>query len=146
VHLLSSVRELAWAQNPVIWFGEACVILWLVIRQVRSSWVRAGVTLVLSGLIMNVLVTAANAGTMPVVGMPLTIQPASPIWQPATAQTRLTFLADQARLGLFSIGDLVMLFGGMLMLSIFLRRVCKSSRRFVAPLTESSTSHSVLKA
>jgi hypothetical protein len=146
VHLLSAVRQLAWAQHPAIWLCEACVILWLVLRAVRSSWVRAGVMFVLSGLIMNVMVTAANAGTMPVVGMPATIHPVSPIWQAATSHTRLTFLADQARLGLFSLGDLVMLFGGLLMIAIFLRRVFKSSRRFVAPLTESANRHSILKA
>jgi hypothetical protein len=63
---------------------------------------------------LNGLVTAANAGTMPVVGMPFTLHPASPLWHAATSNTRLPFLADQARLGLFSIGDLVMLFGGFL--------------------------------
>jgi len=76
----------------------------------------------LSGLMLNALVTDANAGAMPVVGMPSTVHPASPMWQAATAKTRLAFLADQAQLGLFSIGDLVMLFGGVLIVAICLRR------------------------
>ncbi len=71
---------------------------------------------------MNGLVTTANAGTMPVVGMPATLHPVSPLWQAATAKTRLAFLADQARLGLFSLGDLVMFFGGIIIVAIGLRR------------------------
>jgi hypothetical protein len=96
-----------------------------VIRVVRSGWVRAGVLLVLCGLMLNGVVTAANAGTMPVVGMPSTVHPLSPMWRAATSKTRLPYLADQARLGMFSIGDLVMLCGGSLILAICLRRVVK---------------------
>jgi hypothetical protein len=80
---------------------------------------------VLCGLMLNGSVTAANSGTMPVVGMPSTLHPASPMWQAATLQTRLPFLADQARLGMFSIGDLVMLFGGILIVAICLYRALK---------------------
>jgi hypothetical protein len=65
---------------------------------------------------LNGMVTAANAGTMPVVGMPSTLHPVSPMWRAATSSTRLPFLADQAQLGLFSVGDLVMLFGGILII------------------------------
>ena len=80
----------------------------------------------LSGLMLNALVTDANAGTMPVVGMPSTLRPAGPMWQAATPKTQLPFLADQAQLGLFSIGDLVMIFGGILIVAICLRRVLKN--------------------
>lgn len=79
----------------------------------------------LGGLILNALVVEANAGTMPVVGMPSTLHPASPLWRAATSETRLPLLADQARLGLFSIGDLVLLFGGMLIVAICLYRTLK---------------------
>jgi hypothetical protein len=65
---------------------------------------------------LNGLVTAANAGTMPVVGLPSTLHPLSPMWRAATSTTRLPFLADKAQLGLFSVGDLVMLFGGILII------------------------------
>ena len=122
VNLLSAAHQLAWAQYPAIWLCEACAILWLVIRAVRSGWVRAGVLLVLCGLMLNGLVTAANAGTMPVVGMPSTVHPVSPMWRAATSKTRLPYLADQARLGLFSIGDLMMLFGGGLIIATCLHR------------------------
>jgi hypothetical protein len=79
----------------------------------------------LCGLMLNAIVTEANAGTMPVVGMPSTLRPASPMWRAATSHTRLPFLADQARLGLFSVGDLLMLFGGILIVAICLRRALK---------------------
>jgi hypothetical protein len=79
----------------------------------------------LCGLMLNALVTEANAGTMPVVGMPSTLHPASPVWQAATSETHLAFLADQAWLGLFSIGDLVLLSGGVLIVAICLRRTLK---------------------
>jgi hypothetical protein len=123
VNLLLAVHQAAWTQYPAIWLCESCVILWLVVRAVRSPWVRAGVFLVLCGLMLNALVTAANAGVMPVVGMPSTLHPLSPLWQAATSKTRLSLLADQSRLGLFSVGDLVMFFGGFLIVSICLHRV-----------------------
>lgn len=125
VNLLSAVHQAAWTQHPSVWLCEACIILWLVVRAVRSPWVRSGVLLVLCGLMSNGLVTAANAGTMPVVGMPSTLHPLSPLWQAATSQTRLSLLADQSRLGLFSVGDLVMFLGGFLILAICLRRVSR---------------------
>ena len=122
MNLLSAAHQLAWTQHPEIWLAESCAILWLVVRAVQSPWVRAGVLLMLCGLMLNALVTEANAGTMPVVGMPPTCRPASPMWQAATSHTRLPFLADQARFGLFSVGDLVMLFGSILIVAICLHR------------------------
>jgi len=79
----------------------------------------------LSGLMLNALVTGANAGAMPVIGMPSSIHPASSMWRAASSNTRLPFLADQARLGLFSIGDLALLLGGILIITICLRRALK---------------------
>jgi hypothetical protein len=125
VNFLSAIHQLAWTQYPAIWLCESCAILWLVLRAVRSPWVRAGVLLVLCGLMLNGLVTSANAGTMPVVGMPSTLHPTNPMWQAANSRTRLPFLADQARLGLFSIGDLLMLLGGILVVGTCLRRALK---------------------
>ena len=125
MNLLSAAHQLAWMQHPFIWLCEACAILWLVVRVVRSPWVRGGVLLMLCGLTLNALVTDANAGTMPVVGMPSTLRPASPMWQAATSKTRLLLLADQARLGLFSVGDLVLMFGGILIVAVCLYRTLK---------------------
>jgi hypothetical protein len=134
VNLLSAVHHLAWAQCPAIWLFESCAILWLVVRAVRSPWVQAGVVLMLCGLMLNALVTDANAGAMPVVGMPSTLHPASPMWQAATPKTRLVFLADQEELGLFSVGDLVMLFGGILVVAICLHRTLKPRDRTASSL------------
>jgi hypothetical protein len=121
VNFLAAVHQLAWKQHPGIWLAESCAILWLVFRALRSPWARVGVLLMLSGLMLNALVTVANAGTMPVVGMPSTLHPACSVWRAATSHTRLPLLADQMWLGLFSIGDLLMLFGGLLILAICLR-------------------------
>jgi hypothetical protein len=79
----------------------------------------------LCGLMLNALVIAANVGKMPVVGMPSTFRPASTMWHAASAHTRLRFLADQARLDLFSVGDLSLLLGGILIFAICLKRAGK---------------------
>ncbi|MDP9160546.1 MAG: DUF5317 domain-containing protein [Acidobacteriota bacterium] len=125
MHLFSALHQLAWTQHPAIWLCEACAILWLVVRTLRSRWVRAGVILMLLGLMLNALVTDANAGMMPVVGMPSWEQPDSLMWQAATSSTQLQFLADQARLGWFSAGDLLLLFGGFLIVGTCLYRAVK---------------------
>ncbi len=84
---------------------------------------------------MNALVTDTNAGSMPVVGMPSTVVPASPMWQSATFQTRMPILADQARLGMFSVGDIALLGGGILIVAICLRRTRKRTRQEVRKKT-----------
>ena len=122
MHFVTMAHQLAWMEHPAIWLCASCAILWLVLRVVRSPLGRTGVLLMLCGLGMNALVTDTNAGSMPVVGMPSTVVPASPMWQSATFQTRMPLLADQARLGLFSIGDIALLGGGILIVAICLRR------------------------
>ena len=129
VHFVLAAHQLAWMEHPAIWLCGSCAILWLVLRVIRSPLVRTGVLLMLCGLGMNALVTDTNAGSMPVVGMPSTVRPASPMWQGATLQTRLPLLADQARLGLFSIGDIALLFGGILVVAICLRRTLERAAR-----------------
>ena len=49
----------------MIWLCESCAILWLVVRVVRSSWVRAGVLLMLCGLMLNGLVTLCRRLGLP---------------------------------------------------------------------------------
>src|ERR1700693_4836980 len=109
-------------EHPAIWLCVSSTILWLVLRAVRSRVVRVGVLLKLCGLGMNALVMDINARSMPVIGMPSSVHPASPMWHGATFQTRLPLLADQARLGLFSVGDIALLGGGILIVAICLRR------------------------
>jgi hypothetical protein len=129
VHFVTAIHQLAWMEHPAIWLCESCAILWLALRAVRSPLVRTGVLLMLCGLGMNALVTDTNAGSMPVIGMPSTVRPASPMWHGATLETRLPLLADQARLGLFSIGDIALLSGGMLIVVICLRRALERTRQ-----------------
>lgn len=131
MHFVMMAHQLAWMEHPVIWLCASCAILWLVLRVVRSPLVRTGVLLMLCGLGMNALVTDGNAGAMPVVGMPTTVRPASPMWQGATSQTRMPLLADQAWLGLFSIGDITLLFGGILVVAICFRRTLERRRQDV---------------
>jgi len=138
VHFVTMAHQLAWMEHPAIWLCESCAVLWLVLRVVRSPFVRTGVLLMLCGLGMNALVTDTNAGSMPVVGMPSTVRPASPMWQSATFQTRMPLLADQARLGLFSIGDIALLGGGILIVAICLRR--GPGRRFARKRTTQALS------
>jgi hypothetical protein len=129
VHFVTAMHQLAWMEHPAIWLCESCAILWLVLRAVRSPLARTGVLLMLGGLMMNALVTDANAGSMPVIGMPSTVRPASPMWHGATLHTRLPLLADQAWLGLFSIGDIALVFGGLLIVAICLRRALERARQ-----------------
>ena len=138
MHFVTMAHQLAWMEHPAIWLCESCAILWLVLRVVRSPLVRTGVLLMLCGLGMNALVTDTNAGSMPVVGMPSTVRPASPMWQGATFQTRMPLLADQARLGLFSIGDIALLGGGLLIVTICLRRTRERTRQEVREKTDYS--------
>ena len=75
---------------------------------------------------LNGAVIVANAGAMPVVDMPSAVRPISPMWKAASSKTELSLLADQAHLGLFSIGDLVMLLGGSLIVVVtYLNRASK---------------------
>lgn len=83
----------------------------------------------LAGLMLNAIVTDANAGVMPVVGMPSTVHPAGPMWAAATYKTRLAFLADQAGLGLFSVGDMMLMFGGLFVVGAGLRRKLRTRRQ-----------------
>jgi hypothetical protein len=122
VNILSAAHQLAWTQHPAAWLCESCAILWLVLRATRSQWARAGTIFMVAGLLSNAVVTDANAGVMPVVGMPSGLHPVSSMWEAAKPTTRLPFLADQASLGLFSIGDLMLLLGGIVVVGACLRR------------------------
>ena len=138
MHFVTMAHQLAWMEHPAIWLCVSCAILWLVLRVIRSPLVRTGVLLMLCGLGMNALATDTNAGSMPVIGMPSTVRPASPMWQGATSETRMPLLADQARLGLFSIGDIVLLCGGMLIMTICMRRTLERARQEARKRTDYS--------
>jgi hypothetical protein len=82
---------------------------------------------------MNALVMDTNAGSMPVIGMSSSVHPASPMWHGATFKTRLPLLADQARLGLFSVGDMTLLLGGILIVALCSRRMFERARQSGCP-------------
>jgi hypothetical protein len=102
---------LLWKAHPGV---VVCAAFWLsVIWIIRSkSLIRhsAG-AIVLLGVVLNATVTELNGGVMPVVGMPMHFQAASPIWQAAQTSNHLLILADRASLYFFSIGDLAVIGG-----------------------------------
>ena len=59
---------------------------------------------------------------MPVVGMPMHFQAASPIWQEAGTSNHWLFLADHASLHFFSIGDFILMIGASMFL---LNKLCR---------------------
>ena len=130
MELLAAAHHLAWTQYPALWLCESCAILWLVLQSLRSRMVRRGVLLMLCGLMLNTVVIVANAGRMPVVGMPRTLRPMNSTWQAATSNTRLPFLADQAWLAMFSVGDIALIGGGILVLAIYVRRILRMTSGF----------------
>jgi hypothetical protein len=60
------------------------------------------------------------------------------MWQGATFETRMPLLADQARLGLFSIGDITLLGGGFLIMTICMRRRLVRARQEIRKKTDYS--------
>lgn len=83
----------------------------LVWRQSRVSG-----TFVLIGILFNGCVTLANHAVMPVVGMPATMIILGPIWVRATVNSHLLWLADQYSLFYFSVGDMFLYAGAILLL------------------------------
>jgi len=67
-----------------------------------------GFVLVLVGMGLNMLVILSNGGRMPVVAYSGEV---GNLWQPATEDTHLTFLADQPYLGYSSPGDVLFAIG-----------------------------------
>lgn len=117
-----SLREFTWIANPAQWFIVAVAALWLTSRVVTSRSARWARLLSIVGLCLNASVTNANGGTMPVVGMPERFIAASTLWQRAGAHTRLIFLADQHSLWYFSIGDLLLIGGGIVLVFCWLHK------------------------
>jgi hypothetical protein len=73
------------------------------------------------GILSNAIAILANRRTMPVVGMPAHFRPASAIWQSANAHSRLLPLADHASISFFSIGDLFLLAGALVLIVRFVQ-------------------------
>ncbi len=113
---------LLWKAYPSV---AICAAFWLsVIWMIRSkNLIRHSTGLVvLLGVVLNATVTELNGGVMPVVGMPLHFQAASPIWQEARTSNHWLFLADHASLHFFSIGDFILMVGASMFL---LNKLCQ---------------------
>jgi hypothetical protein len=79
------------------------------LKSLRIPWFS-----VLVGMLCNALVTVANNGFMPVVGLSRGFIPLLRIWIWQTSGQHLTILADQRALNFCSIGDVFILSGAVL--------------------------------
>jgi hypothetical protein len=114
------VTWLAWKHTASL---SMCWLFWLTVLtvEIRIRQVNYEVVLLTVGTASNALVTLLNHGVMPVVGMPSSIRATYPIWQMAGAGNQMLILADHASLWYFSVGDLCMLAGGLLLLMKFMQ-------------------------
>lgn len=116
------VTWLAWKQSADI---GMCWVCWLILLSILLSFKprNLGIVIVICGITCNAIVTLLNYGIMPVVNMASSIQPANPIWHAATQQDHLLILADHASLGYFSIGDLIVQAGLLVLVVNFIQRM-----------------------
>jgi hypothetical protein len=110
------VTWLAWKHTASL---SMCWLFWLTVLtiEMKIKQFNYGVVLLIVGTASNALVTLLNDGVMPVVGMPATVQARFPIWHMAGAGNRMLLLADQASLSYFSVGDLCMQAGCLVLLA-----------------------------
>jgi hypothetical protein len=102
----------------VVWNKSAdimyCWLFWLLIVSVTystSTDLKYARGCIILGVSCNAVVTLVNNGIMPVVGMPVTLKAAHPIWQVARSSNQMLMLADHSSLWYFSIGDLILQLG-----------------------------------
>jgi hypothetical protein len=110
------VTWLAWKHTASL---SMCWLFWLTVLtiEMKIKQFNYGVVLLIVGTASNALVTLLNDGVMPVVGMPATVQARFPIWHMAGAGNRMLLLADQSSLSYFSVGDLCMQAGCLVLLA-----------------------------
>jgi hypothetical protein len=115
------VTWLAWKHTASL---TMCWLFWLTVLavEIRIRQVNYGVLFLILGTASNALVTLLNDGVMPVVGMPAKLQATYPIWQMAGAGNRMLILADHASLSYFSVGDLCIQAGCLVLLAKFVQR------------------------
>lgn len=117
-----ATRAFMWMGHPMEWFVIACAAVWFTRKAVTSGPAKWARLISIVGLCLNASVTNANGGTMPVVGMPARFVAASTLWQRAGSHTRLLFLADQHCLWYFSVGDLLLIGGGIVLVVCWLHK------------------------
>ena len=107
------VSWLAWKETASL---SMCMLFWVTVLvygvNIIMKYPSMGRLLILLGVTCNAVVTLANDGVMPAMGMPRGFHPADPIWQ--AHGKHLTFLADQWYWNFFSVGDMLMLVGSLL--------------------------------
>jgi hypothetical protein len=107
---------LIWKAHPGL---VICAAFWLSVIWIihsKSLTRHSAGLIVLLGVVLNAVVTELNGGVMPVVGIPKHFDTASPIWQAAQTNNHLLVLADNASLHFFSIGDLTLIAGALMLL------------------------------
>ena len=114
------VTWLAWKHTASF---TMCWLFWLTVLavEIRIRQINYGVLFLILGTASNALVTLLNDGVMPVVGMPAKLQATYPIWRMAGAGSRMLILADHASLSYFSVGDLCMQAGCLVVLAKFVQ-------------------------
>jgi hypothetical protein len=114
------VTWVAWKHTASL---SMCWLFWLTVLavEIRIKQVNYGVVFLIIGTASNALVTLLNNGVMPVVGMPSTVRAMFPIWHTAEAGNRMLLLADHASLLYFSVGDLCILAGCLIVLAEFVQ-------------------------
>ncbi|MGA2647274.1 MAG: DUF5317 family protein [Candidatus Sulfotelmatobacter sp.] len=114
------VTWLAWKHTASL---SMCWLFWLTVLTVemRIRQLNYGIVFLIIGTASNALVTLLNNGVMPVVGMPASVQAMFPIWHTAGAGNRMLILADHASLWYFSVGDLCMQAGCLVLLAKFVK-------------------------
>lgn len=114
------ITWLAWKQSASL---TMCWLFWVTLLAVELSLAKSNlsIALVAFGTACNATVTLLNNGIMPVVDMPITFQPANPIWQAASSKHLALALADHASFWYFSIGDFLCQAGGLVLAVKFVR-------------------------
>jgi hypothetical protein len=112
------VTWLAWKHTASL---SMCWLFWLTVLtvEIRIRQPNYGVVFLIIGTASNALVTLLNNGVMPVVGMPASVQAMFPIWHMAGAGNQMLILADHASLWYFSVGDLCIQAGCLILLAEF---------------------------
>jgi hypothetical protein len=127
---VNEMQLLAWRAYPVIWL---CLALAAVraSRRIASDHPLALLARMMIGLglALNTCVTQLNGATMPVIGMLQRFRPATPLWTEVNAGHRMLFLADNVSLYYFSIGDLMLIGGGIVLLTCWI----SSKRHYRSP-------------
>lgn len=99
-----------------------CWLFWLTTLSAEISMLKINRVsiLIIIGTLCNATVTLLNNGIMPVVGMPVTMQAAFPVWEVAGTKHVALALADHSSMWYFSVGDFCLQAGAVVLVVNFL--------------------------